>query len=138
MARLLLLTLVAIACGASRLPAQAGAPVAAREIPRGVELTAADVAPDSAPTGASASRVGWVTRRVIHAGEPLREPAVEPPQLVRAGAEITVRAESGGVVVTRSGTALTSGSLGDRVRVRLDSQHFIYGIVAAPATVKIQ
>ena len=40
------------------------------------------------------SHVGWVTRRVIHAGEALKEPAVAPPQLVRAGAEVTVRAET--------------------------------------------
>jgi len=126
-------------CGtAPRALAQDAVPVAAHDIPRGTELTAADVAPDSAPTGASASRVGWVTRRVIHAGEPLREPAVVPPQLVHAGADVTVRAESGGVVVTRAGTALTSGSLGEHVRVRIDAQHIVTGIVAAPATVKIQ
>jgi flagella basal body P-ring formation protein FlgA len=107
-------------------------PAAAREIARGVELTAADIAGDAA------LRTGWISRRVIHEGEPLKEPAVVPPQLVRAGTEITVRAETGGVVVTRTGTALMSGSLGDRIRVRIDSQHVVTGIVAASATVKIQ
>ena len=87
---------------------------------------------------AGVSRIGWVARRLIRAGEALSEPSVAPPRIVRAGAEITVRAESGGVVVTRSGTALMSGSLGDRVSVRLDPEHIVTGIVAAPATVKIQ
>jgi flagella basal body P-ring formation protein FlgA len=107
-------------------------PVAAREIARGVELTGADI------SGDSTERAGWLTRRVIHAGEPLKEPAVVPPQLVRAGTEITVRAETGGVTVTRTGTALMSGSLGERVRVRIDTQHIVTGIVAGSATVRIQ
>jgi flagella basal body P-ring formation protein FlgA len=114
--------------------AQGTGPAAARDLARGVELTAADIAGDSA----AASRVGWITRRLIRAGEPLKEPAVAPAQLVHAGSEVTIRAESGGVIVTRTGTALSSGSLGERVRVRLDSQHTITGIVASPATVKVQ
>jgi flagella basal body P-ring formation protein FlgA len=117
---------------------QTATPVAARDIPRGVELTAADIAADSAGTAVAASRIGWVTRRVMRAGEALSEPSVAPPQLVHAGASVTVRAETGGVVVTRTGTALMSGSLGERVRVRIDSQHIVTGIVAASATVKIQ
>jgi hypothetical protein len=133
---------VAIAFGAPSVLAQGtqsaqsavplATPLAAREIARGVELTAADI------SGDSTMRAGWVTRRVIHEGEPLKEPAVVPPQLVRAGMEITVRAEAGGVLVTRTGTALMSGALGERVRVRVDSQHIVTGIVAGSATVKIQ
>lgn len=113
--------------------AQGAVPTAARDIARGIELTAADVSGDSA----LASRIGWGSRRMIHEGEPLKTPAVSPAQLVTAGSEVTVRAESGGVVVTRIGTALSSGSLGTRVRVRLDAHHTITGIVASSATVKI-
>ena len=124
--------LLAFAGAAPRALAQGAVPVAAREIARGIELTSADISADTM----AASRIGWVTRRVIHEGEPLKEPAVAPAQLVHAGLAVTVRAESGGVVVT--GTALSSGSLGDRIRVRLDSQHTITGIVASSAMVKIQ
>ena len=116
--------------------ARAAAPTAARDIPRGTELTAGDIVGGAADT--SASRVGWVARRVIRAGELLVPPSIAPPQIVRAGTDVTVRAETGGVVVTRPGTALSSGSLGERVRVRIDPLHIITGIVAAPATVKIQ
>ena len=126
----------ASAQSAANPAAPTGAPTAARDIPRGTELTAADIVSDAADT--SASRIGWVARRVIRAGEMLTAPSVAPPQIVRAGTDVTVRAESGGVVVTRAGTALTSGSLGERVRVRVDPLHTITGIVAAPATVKIQ
>ncbi len=123
---------------AAPIAAPSATPVAARDIPRGVELTAADIAADSAGAAVVASRIGWVTRRVMRAGEALSEPSVAPPQLVHAGASVTVRAETGGVVVTRPGTALMSGSLGERVRVRIDSQHIVTGIVSASATVKIQ
>ncbi|MFI5233769.1 MAG: flagellar basal body P-ring formation chaperone FlgA [Gemmatimonadales bacterium] len=122
--------------GAFAQAAAPAAPTAARDISRGTELTASDISSLSAD--ASASRVGWVARRLIRAGEQLTEPSIAPPQLVRAGTDVTVRAESGGVIVTRAGTALTSGSLGERVRVRIDPRHIITGIVAASATVKIQ
>jgi flagella basal body P-ring formation protein FlgA len=127
-----------LAIVASYAQPQGSVPVAAHDIPRGVELTAADISADSAVTAVAASRIGWVTRRVMRAGEALSEPSVAPPQLVHAGASVTVRAETGGVVVTRPGTALMSGSLGERVRVRIDSQHIVTGIVAASATVRIQ
>jgi flagella basal body P-ring formation protein FlgA len=141
MVRRFLFALLGVACAALCLHAQAVAPIApvvpttplaAHDIPRGTELTPADIAGDTA------SRVGWVARRVIHEGEQLKEPAVVPPQLVRIGSEVTVRAEAGGVVVTRVGTALSGGALGDHIRVRLDAQHTITGIVASAATVKIQ
>jgi flagella basal body P-ring formation protein FlgA len=127
-----------LAIVASYAQPQGAVPIAARDIPRGVELTVADIAADSAGPSVAASRIGWVTRRVMRAGEALSEPSVAPPQLVHAGASVTVRAETGGVVVTRPGTALMSGSLGERVRVRIDSQHIVTGIVAASATVRIQ
>lgn len=132
------IAVAALAIAASPARAQRAAPVAARDIPRGTELTAADIAADSGSANAPLSLIGWVARRVIHEGEALREPAIDSPRLVRAGADVTVRAELGGVVVTRPGTALMAGSLGERVRVRIDSEHFVTGIVAAPATVRIQ
>lgn len=136
--RLAGLPLLALGIAAPRAFAQGAVPTAAREIPRGTELTAADIRSDTVAGTASATRIGWVTRSLVHTGESLQEPLVQPPRLVRAGTDVTVRAESGSVVVTRAGTALTSGSIGDRVRVRIDPLHTVTGIVAALATVKIQ
>jgi flagella basal body P-ring formation protein FlgA len=138
MIRRIVVALLGVACAALCLHGQAASPIsppaAAHDLARGVELTASDILGGSDP----ASRIGWITRRVIREGELLKEPAIAPAQLVRAGAEVTVRAEMGGVLVTRTGTATSSGSLGDRIRVRLDAQHTITGIVASSATVKIQ
>ena len=123
---------LALGLGAARLGAQAPVPAAARDIARGVELSAADIAGDTL------ARIGWVTRRVIHEGEKLTEPGVVPPKFMRAGAAVTVQFESGGVVVTRAGTALSDSAPGKSVRVRIDAQHVVTGIVTGSATVKVQ
>jgi flagella basal body P-ring formation protein FlgA len=119
-------------------PGQAqAAPRAARDLTRGLALSAADMTGD--PTDARILHlVGWVTRRAIRAGEPLREPAIGPPQLVRAGETVSIRLVATGMVVARTGTAMMAGALGDRVRIRLDDQHSLTGVVSGPKTVRIQ
>ena len=96
---------------------------------------AADVAADSAADATTID--GWVTQRVVRRGEVLREPAIARPQLIKSGSAVHVQASVDGVLVSRDGTALNTGSLGDQVRVRLDAQRTITGIVAGPATVKL-
>jgi flagella basal body P-ring formation protein FlgA len=114
-----------------------GQPVASRDLARGVVLTRDDIECDSTASTSAMRLVGWGTRRLVRKGEPLREPAVAPPVLVTAGSSVTVRATVGGVTATRDGTAMAGGALGERVRVRLDTQRYITGTVAGPATVHI-
>jgi len=128
---------VAMMAMAGSASAQRPDPVAARDLPRGAVIAAADVVGDSTSDGSPAAMTGWVTRRLVHKGEPLRAPAVSPPQLVRAGAIITVRAEVDGVVATRRGTALAGGALGEQVRVRIDNQRTVTGVVSGPETIRI-
>lgn len=111
-------------------PSASGA-VALRAMPRGTVLQAADVGGESA-----ASVVGYETQRVIAAGEVLRAPAIAPAAAVRAGESVTVRVESNGITVTRLGTALSTGRVGQPVRVRL-GQHSLSGIAAAPGVVRL-
>ena len=69
----------------TRLAAAVPPPVAARALARGAVLTADDITyPDSAAATDSTVAPGWVTRRVVAAGEPLRPPAVQPPVVVTA------------------------------------------------------
>lgn len=113
------------------------APRAARDLERGHMLSAADIRAE--PTDPRALQlVGWVTRRTIRAGEPLRAPAVAPPPLVRAGETVSVRLVAAGITVARDGTAMMAGALGDRVRIRFGGQHSLTGVVAGPSTVRIQ
>jgi flagella basal body P-ring formation protein FlgA len=120
---------------------QPGVPVAARDLPRGVALSEADVAaPPSGAAGAGSpgeSVVGWVTRRVVRVGEPLRPPAIARPQLVQAGEEVTVRLQGAGVLLTLRGTAAAGAGMGDRVWVRLGTGWRVEGTVAGPGEITI-
>jgi flagella basal body P-ring formation protein FlgA len=138
--------------------------VAARAIPRGAVLTADDIATDgNAPSTLAARRstlIGWTTRRVIAAGEPLRAPAVVPPAggaatdrptldattpnapahgaaAVRAGQKVAVVYRDAGVALRLNGVAAQDGAVGARVGVRLDARRRLEGTVVAPGVVRI-
>ncbi|HEX6038934.1 flagellar basal body P-ring formation chaperone FlgA, partial [Longimicrobium sp.] len=101
------------------------AATAARDLPRGIALEAEDIASTTAlrwgpPRARTAPvRAGWVTRRVLAAGEPLEEPGVVPPALVSARDTVAVQVTRGAARVELRGEAMESGALGERVRVRL-------------------
>lgn len=121
-----------------RLWGQAGVatgPVAARELPRGAVIALADIRADSA---VHAERLlGWEVRRLMRAGEPVREPAVAPPTLVNAGATVAIEAIVAGVRVTRTAIALGRGTRGDRITVRLDVHRTLPAVVTGPGLVRL-
>lgn len=146
-ARRPLLVLASLLAGAlpagAQAPAGAAIPVAARDLPRGATLTEADIAfrpatasdrPAAAPATPGA---GWVTRRVIRAGEPLREPGVGKPVLVRSGQPVQVVWRGKGIALRIRGVAARSASLGERVPVRIDTGWRVEGAVAGEALVHI-
>ena len=148
---------------APRTARQASAtPTAARSLPRGVVLTAEDIAGESSRSTLDARRstlIGWTTRRVIAAGEPLRAPAVAPPSdaatgggattgsatarpaiagaAVRAGQKVAVVYRDAGVELRLGGVAAQDGAVGARVGVRLDARRRLDGTVVAPGVVRI-
>src|SRR5690606_18092663 len=69
--------------------------VARRELARGTVLAAGDVdtvvtaAASPARRDAERPAAGWIVRRLVRAGEPLRAPAVVPPPLVASGSPVT-------------------------------------------------
>jgi flagella basal body P-ring formation protein FlgA len=127
-------------------------PVAARPLARGAVLAESDIAwmdtilprrPRSS-VGLGLALVhdagvapGWVTRRVVAAGEPLRRPAVEPPPAVRAGQEVEVALEQDGLRLVMYGRALAEASLGERVAVRIDAARRLTGTAVAPGVVQL-
>ncbi len=125
-ARALLAALGLLLLGADQAQAQA---VAARRIPRGAVLTQADIV-----TGPDSTNVqpGWVARRVINAGQPLRAPAVEPPRLVTAGQMVNLHVVQDGFRLTVQGRATSHGDLGDQVTVRLGPNRRIAGVITGP------
>ena len=155
---------IAALCGALPAVVLAQAPdkpqvsrvaVASHEIARGVVLSFTDIgyvpstraavrtpAAASAPAGiepaaASDSLVGWMTRRLITTGEPLRAPAVAPPQLVKSGDLVDVVFQNESVSVTMRGKATRSAAIGERVVVRMDNQRKLEGTVIAAGRVRV-
>lgn len=120
---------------------EAAVAYAARDLPRGVTLTAEDIryAPPEVGTGTVPADVGpgWVTRRVIAQGEALRAPAVTPPTLVSRGDPVDVVVQRGTIVLRLRGTALGSAREGEAVNVRIDSRRRLEGIAAGPGLVQI-
>jgi flagella basal body P-ring formation protein FlgA len=128
----------------ARVSAQAATTcaTAAHALTRGATLTAADlaVAPnascqrDALPPD---SLVGRVTRRVIRAGEPLREPGVALPPAVSAGEFVEVVLQERGVRLSMQGTATASAAVGQIVWVRLGAKQRVQGTVTGRGTVTV-
>jgi flagella basal body P-ring formation protein FlgA len=143
--RLLLLALVMPLLLAARVSAQQPAArrvaVATRAIARGAVLSADDfIYRDTtlrAPLDTNQVAAGWVTRRSIMAGEVLRTPAVEPPNVINANTPVQVEYNDGGVRLTIRGTATKAGALGERVTVRTELGNRIEATVVAPGRVRI-
>lgn len=118
-------------------------PVATRQIARGATLTADDIElRDSTmrpvvQVDTSEVAPGWVTRRVISAGEILRAPAVEPPNLVTANQPVEVEWSDQNIKLTLRGVATRNAPIGSRVTVRMESGRRVDGIVVAAGRVRI-
>lgn len=141
----LLVTLVLlIALSASLAHAQQPgrrAAVATRALARGTVLSVDDFEfRDTTMRGVTdTSRVdaGWVTRRMIAAGEVLRSPAVEPPMLVVANQAVEVEWRESNVRLTFRGTVTRGAALGERVTVRTDAGRRMEATVVAAGRVRL-
>jgi flagellar basal body P-ring formation protein FlgA len=136
--------LVALSLLAAPLGAQARpscALVAARALPRGHVLSADDIAEGRQGSARCAPRsalVGSQTRRVVSAGEVLREPAVMPPNVIESGQPVSLLYEDGGVQIRLSGVAANAAPVGGRVTVRVDVRRRLQGVAVAPGVVRVK
>ena len=78
-----------------------------------------------------------MTRRVINAGEILRAPAVEPPNLVTANQPVAVEWVDRNIRLTLRGTATRNAAIGTRVTVRMESGRRVDGTVVGVGRVRI-
>jgi flagella basal body P-ring formation protein FlgA len=108
--------------------------LAAREIPRGATIEAADIAAEGAE---ATTVVGWVAKRLIRAGEALRAPAIAPAELVRSGDTVQLVWRDGNLEIRMTGRAMGSAAAGERVIVRVDTQRRFEGIAEAPGVVRL-
>ena len=118
-------------------------PVATHQIARGATLSADDIElrdstmRSGVPVDTNEVAPGWVTRRVINAGEILRAPAVEPPNLVTANQPVAVEWVDQNIRLTLRGTATRNAAIGTRVTVRMDNGRRIDGTVVGAGRVRI-
>ena len=80
--------------------------------------------------------VGRIAARPLAAGQALRQNMVRAPDLFKSGAQVRVVAQGPGYAVTASGQALSAGSEGQNVRVRMASGRIIAGIVLEDGTIE--
>ena len=139
---LTLAALIALSAGVARAQdASRTVAVATRTLARGTVLSAADfVLRDTTlrgPADAMPVGEGWVTRRLIGAGEVLRIPAVERPHLVTANQPVEVEWSDRNVKLTLRGVATRNAALGERVPVRTGSGRRMEAVVVAPGRVRL-
>ena len=140
--------LVALSTFASPADAQGRvvAYVAARPLTRGQVIASEDVktiggVPLGARSPSPAPRapvVGWIARRVIAPGEPLRAPSIAPPNVIESGQPVAVVWREPGIEVRLKGVAANAAAMGDRVTVRVDVRRRLEGVAVAPGLVQIQ
>ncbi|MBV9992738.1 MAG: flagellar basal body P-ring formation protein FlgA [Alphaproteobacteria bacterium] len=119
--------------------------VPVRDIARGETIAESDLTFAMAPaqglmpntTTSMDSLVGMQTRRVLRAGESVRNDDVRRPILVTKGTTVTMTFEAPGVTLTATGRALSEGGLGETVTVQNPASfRQITATVTGPGAVK--
>ena len=83
--------------------------------------------------------IGMTPRRLVQAGQPIKELEIQAPQIVKRGEMITMVFENGALSLTAQGKALESGAKGDLVRVtNISSSRNLEAEVTAFKEVKIR
>lgn len=99
--------------------------VPAHDITRGETIGDSDLAYVTLAAGPIMSGVvtsmseleGMQARRVLRAGEPLRDDDVRRPILITKGSTVTMTFDAPGVTLTAVGKAMTEGGLGETVTI---------------------
>ena len=119
--------------------------VPSRDIARGETIAESDLAYEFVaanaimPGTATAmdSIVGQQTRRVLRAGQSMRNDDVRSPILVTKGTTVTMIFDAPGVTLTATGRAMSEGGVGDTVTVQNPASYRqISAVVTGPGTVK--
>jgi flagella basal body P-ring formation protein FlgA len=137
-----LVVLIALDAGLAHAQAPTTrAAIATRLLPRGTVLTANDIVYRDTtlrrPIDTNTVAPGWITRRLIGAGEVLRAPAVERPAIVSANEPVSIEWADRNVLLTIRGIVTRNAALGERVTVRTALGHRIDATVIAPGRVRI-
>ncbi len=82
--------------------------------------------------------VGKRVKRTIRQGRIVKPVQIATPALIKKGAEVTIKASSERIQITTKGKALSSGGIGERIRVRnLRSNKVVEATVVNAGTVQV-
>jgi flagellar basal body P-ring formation protein FlgA len=115
-----------------------GAPVAARDLPRGAVLADSDLEYAAGSAADLAPPIGWVTRRVVAKGEPLKPPTIARPEVIRSGDAVQVVWSGEGMEIRLNGRAMNSAQAGERVTVRVDTRRRFEGVALESGVVRLE
>jgi flagella basal body P-ring formation protein FlgA len=132
------------------VPVRVSAPrpvvVLTRPVPRGAALTALDIDVELREVGGlgsgyfedPAAVLGKVLTRPGSPGQVVVPTLVTGAVAVKRGQQVTLTANSGGILVRMEGTALADGSIGDRLKVKNNSSaRVVEGTVLSDGSVEI-
>lgn len=112
------------------VPAQvhifASVPVAARPLNRGDLISSADINEEilnislirQAFLASPSAAIGKEVKRNINQGEPLRSANLDAPTAIKRGDMVALASASGAIRVVTTGTAMSDGRIGQKIRVR--------------------
>lgn len=119
--------------------------VAARNLSRGTRLSANDVAIELRNTSrlrqgfvdSEEAVLGMELRRPLERNEPFRTGLLVQPLAINRGEEVRLQSEVGGIIVSTRGTAMSSGRVGQQIRVKNNtSERIVSGRIIAPGQVQ--
>lgn len=123
------------------LPAMAGGLAAARTLPAGTVITAADLRVHDGPVPGltdPSQAIGLQTRITIFEGRPIQTSLLQPPRLISRNQLVRLSFQRGALRITSDGRALEEGAAGDLVRVmNLESRNTITARVNPDGTVSV-
>ncbi len=79
--------------------------------------------------------VGQVAARPLKAGQALRQSMLRAPQAFQAGAQVRISAQGNGYAISAAGQAMTAGSVGQTVRIKMGNGKIVSGIVQDDGTI---
>lgn len=112
---------------------QAGTLAAARTLPVGTIISAADLrAVDGTRAGISdpSQAIGMQTRITIQEGRPLHPTMLQPPRIVTRNQFVRITFQRGALRIEAEGRAMADGAAGDTIRVmNMDSRATVSALV---------
>lgn len=84
------------------------------------------------------SGIGMKLKRRVSAGAVLTPAMLKKPQKIARGQKVTIMAQSGNMLVRMKGKALSSGAIGDRIKViNIKSRKKLEGVITLNGEVKV-